>query len=62
MESPNQDRKDPKVPGAPPSKPESPPERAERKKHESENHDEALEETFPASDPVSPFIPAKPPE
>jgi len=32
----------------------------ERKRHEDENQDEALEETFPASDPVSPFMPAKP--
>lgn len=36
--------------------------RGQRKRHESENQDEALEETFPASDPVSPFIPAKLPE
>lgn len=35
---------------------ETPEERARRKRHESENQDEALEETFPASDPVSPFI------
>ncbi|MEP6633102.1 MAG: hypothetical protein ABJA62_02745 [Luteimonas sp.] len=35
-------------------------ERLRRKEHESDNQDEALEETFPASDPVSPFIPAKP--
>ncbi|NZA25562.1 hypothetical protein H0E84_04140 [Luteimonas sp. SJ-92] len=34
----------------------------ERKRHENENQDEALEETFPASDPVSPFVPAKPRE
>lgn len=26
--------------------------------HAQDNHDEALEETFPASDPVSPFVPA----
>jgi hypothetical protein len=32
--------------------------RRERKRHESANLDEALEETFPASDPVSPFVPA----
>ena len=31
-------------------------ERRERKRRESENLDEALEETFPASDPVSPFM------
>lgn len=35
-------------------------ERQARKKKESDNQHEALEETFPASDPVSPFIPAKP--
>jgi hypothetical protein len=37
-------------------------ERASRKRKESENQDHALEETFPASDPVSPFVPAKPRE
>ena len=37
---------------------ETPEQRALRKQHESENQDEALEETFPASDPVSPFVPA----
>ena len=31
----------------------APHERRERKEHESDNPDEALEETFPASDPVS---------
>ncbi len=39
---------------------ETPAQREERKQHESDNQDEALEETFPASDPVSPFIPVKP--
>lgn len=29
---------------------------AERKQRDSDNQDEALKETFPASDPVSPFI------
>ena len=43
------------------SKPEAPQERRQRKEHESRNQDEALEETFPASDPVSPFVPAKVP-
>jgi len=33
----------------------------ERKQRESDNQDEALEETFPASDPVSPFIPSRMP-
>ncbi len=28
------------------------------RRHREDNHDEALEETFPASDPVSPFVPA----
>jgi len=41
--------------------PETEAERQRRKAKETENHEEALEETFPASDPVSPFIPAKPP-
>jgi hypothetical protein len=54
------DRKDPPLPGKPPSKQEGEAERRRRKQHESENQDEALEETFPASDPVSPFVPAKP--
>jgi hypothetical protein len=34
----------------------------ERRRHIDENQDEALEETFPASDPVAPFIPAPCPE
>lgn len=41
---------------------ESEEERKRRKRHESDNQDEALEETFPGSDPVSPFVPARPPE
>jgi hypothetical protein len=36
------------------------PERRRRKRQTQENLDEALQETFPASDPVSPFIPARP--
>jgi hypothetical protein len=40
---------------------ETPQARQERKNKESKNQDEALKETFPASDPVSPFIPAKVP-
>jgi len=58
---PNQDRKDPVIPGAGPCPPETEEDRCKRKEHESRNQDEALEETFPASDPVSPFIPAKAP-
>ncbi|HXS73211.1 MAG TPA: hypothetical protein VN725_04145 [Rhodanobacteraceae bacterium] len=41
---------------------ETPDQRQRRKANESENLDGALEETFPASDPVSPFVPAKAPE
>jgi hypothetical protein len=36
--------------------------RAKRKKKASDNLDEALKETFPTSDPVSPFVPAKVPK
>jgi hypothetical protein len=31
------------------------------RRHTDDNQDEALDETFPASDPVSPFIPARRP-
>ncbi len=58
----NRGRKDPPDPGEDRDCTETPQERRERKRHESDNHDEALEETFPASDPVSPFVPAKTPE
>lgn len=34
--------------------------RGRREQHEEAVQDEALEETFPASDPVSPFVPARP--
>jgi len=34
----------------------------ERKDKADENQDEALKETFPASDPTSPFVPAKAPD
>jgi hypothetical protein len=53
------DRKDLPNDSCKPGQPEDPQHRRERKRHESENQDEALEETFPASDPVSPFVPAK---
>lgn len=56
----SRDRKD--LGHADPHKTETPRERERRKQKESENHEEALKETFPASDPVSPFIPAKAPE
>lgn len=53
------DRKDLPEHGGGRQAPESPTEREQRKQHEESNQDEALEETFPASDPVSPFVPAK---
>ncbi len=46
-------------PGAPGTDSVSP-QRA--KLHNGRNHDEALEETFPASDPISPFVAAPTPE
>jgi hypothetical protein len=60
----SQDRKDPPLQDdkKSPGKPEDAREREKRKQHESENQDQALEETFPASDPVSPFVPAKAPD
>jgi hypothetical protein len=55
----NHDRKDVNHPDhQKPHDAETGQQRAERKKKESDNQDEALEETFPASDPVSPFVPA----
>ncbi len=54
--------RDQKDPPSEPSADETPSVRRERKERANENQDEALEETFPASDPVSPFIPAKRPE
>ena len=58
QDRPSHDRKD--LPVAPTqATPESPHERHERKARESELLDEAVKETFPASDPISPFVPAK---
>jgi hypothetical protein len=54
------DRKDPPEHKARAEADESAEQRASRKEKESANMDQALEETFPASDPVSPFVPAKP--
>jgi hypothetical protein len=47
---------DPAGPGVP--APETRAQYRERLQHTDENLDEALAETFPASDPVSPFVPA----
>ena len=54
-----QDRKDTPLGANPGSGSESPDDRRERKARESELLDEAVKETFPASDPISPFVPAK---
>lgn len=57
---PAHDRKDLPLSPAPACPvPESADERHERKSRESELLDEAVKETFPASDPISPFVPAK---
>jgi hypothetical protein len=54
-----QDRKDPPLVAGKPVGAETPADRSQRKAHESDLLDEAIGETFPASDPVSPFVPAK---
>ena len=59
----NRDAKDPDPARQPtalqtPARPERAAEARRRERHTQENLDEALEETFPASDPVSPFVPA----
>lgn len=56
------DRKDPPANDEDRAREESAAQRRARKEHASDNQDEALEETFPASDPVSPFVPAKTPD
>jgi hypothetical protein len=59
----NHDRQDVNHPDhGQPSHPETAEEKKLRKEKASDNQDQALEETFPASDPVSPFVPAKAPE
>ena len=54
------DAKDPDPEGPCRHADETPPQRARRKRAADENLDEAVEETFPASDPISPFVPARP--
>ena len=57
--TPQQDRKDlPLAPNAPCAD-ETSHARHQRKTRESDLLDEAVTETFPASDPISPFVPAK---
>lgn len=65
--SPAPDRRDPpgedgRSPDREAPQAESPEERVQRKRHENEIQDESLEETFPASDPISPFIPSRTPD
>jgi hypothetical protein len=52
------DRKDPPSLEDPPPPAENEDEYMARKQHESELLDEAIDESFPASDPASPFVPA----
>lgn len=60
QDRPAHDRKDlPVTPAGAEPAPETPADRRERKTRESELLDEAVKETFPASDPISPFVPAK---
>lgn len=56
----SRDEKDLPVPGEK-ARSETPAEEHHRKTQTDRNHEEALEETFPGSDPISPFVPAKPP-
>ena len=56
--SPARDRKDPPSPQGPPPPAENEDEYMARKQHESDLLDEAGDESFPASDPASPFVPA----
>ncbi|MCK9490380.1 MAG: hypothetical protein M0Q42_13500 [Xanthomonadales bacterium] len=55
------DRKDPPDPSNQNPGQETAEEKRQRRDKANDNQDEALEETFPASDPVSPFVPAKTP-
>ena len=54
----SRDRKDPPLRPLPPASAENEDEYMARKQHESELLDEAIDESFPASDPASPFVPA----
>ena len=58
--TPPRDAKDPPLPDCGRPRLERPPARAARKRHADANLEEALAETFPASDPISPFVPARP--
>ncbi len=58
----NGDKKDPPAQDHQRDQVETPEQRQQRKRHQSQLHDEALEETFPASDPIAPFVPAGVPD
>lgn len=58
----SRDRKEPPAPDQERDRPETPEEREQRERHQNHLQDEAVEETFPASDPVAPFVPARPPD
>jgi len=55
------DAKDPPSPGST-AIAETRTQSKQRKSHADDNLDKALKETFPASDPISPFVPAVPRE
>ena len=55
------DAKDPPQPGTRPVA-EPSEKKQQRQRRTDENLDKALRETFPASDPISPFVPAVPRE
>lgn len=57
----SRDRKHPPAAPRGPAPPETPVQRQARKRRESRHQDETLEDTFPAGDPVSSFVPAKRP-
>lgn len=56
------DAKDPPQPNTRPISDEKPQQKSKRKQRADDNLDKALRETFPASDPISPFVPAVPRE
>lgn len=60
MTNQSRDRKDPPAAGSSHPGDEPCADRDLRKAHESQLLDEAIPETFPATDPVSPFVPARP--
>jgi hypothetical protein len=64
MSNPPARARDAKDPPSPNSQPIAEPrtQKKAREAHADDNLDKALKETFPASDPISPFVPAVPRE